>query len=317
MTNLTNVIFYSPHYSRNVCFTALILIKYNLYIQDIEILEKILKIAIVLSLLVLLSCTLGDKKRSSEEDKSLVYFSHGTKLLMKKEYTKALKLLSQAYELDPNNAEINNNFGMAYYFRGAVDKAVKHLKMSIKQDPKNMDSRNNLASIYFKTQDYTKALREYSVVEQDLTYEFQYKILYNISLVYEQLGDLSKSVDYLGRSLKENLNYCPASFKLAMFSYKAEDYEKALELFKKATMGLCVQLPDTHFYTAKTLVHLKKYFLAHKKFVEVQEKFSDTKYFAMADTEIKHLRSFNQDLGPMFEIQRELEKKNSFRGATF
>ncbi len=276
-----------------------------------------MKTAIIFSLLVFISCASREKEKSRKENKSFVYYSHGTKALLNKEYAKALKLLSQAYELDPKNAKINNNLGMAYFFREAVDKAVEHLKMAVKLDKKNMDPRNNLASVYFETQDYAKALKEYAFVEQDLTYEFQHKTFYNISLVYEKLGDLSKSVNYLKKSLKENSHYCPASFKLAMISYKSEDYEKALKLFKKATMGPCVQLPDPHFYTAKTLVHLKKYFLAHKKFIEVQEKFSDTDYFSKADTEVKNLRSLNKDIDPMFEIQRELDERNSFKGATF
>ena len=270
--------------------------------------------AVVFSLLILTSCASSDKI-ASKEDRSLVYFSHGTQYLVEKDYIQALTLLSQAYDLDPNNSEITNNLGMAYYFRGSVDQAIKYLKISIKQNPNNMDARNNLASVYLEQKNYTQALEEYAHIEKELTYEAQYKTFYNISLAHEELGNLAESIHYVHKSLQENSNYCPALFKLAMFSYKSENYKKALELFKKAMMGTCVQLPAPHFYTGKTLVYLKEYLLAHKKFTEVTEKFSDTEYFRMADREIKKLRSIiDEDERFIYENSKQFDTTRSFKG---
>ena len=271
-------------------------------------------------ILFLFSCASQDGELSEEQKKSLIYYTHGTEALVNKDYTKALKLLSEAHKLDPKNSKVKNNLGMAYYFKEDKERAIEFLKDALANDPKNMDARNNLASIYLEAEDYDKALREYGVVEEDLSYENQYRTLYNISLAYKGKGQRKEAIAYLKKSIKENENYCPASLGLALYSYRDKDYKQALDLFKEASMGLCVQTPEPHYYGAKTLMHLGEYERAFTKFTQVQEDFSSTKYFAMAGVELQKIRALDKDIESLYQARREImdpQGNKGFQGARF
>ena len=273
-----------------------------------------------LIVLFLSACASQDGELSEEQKKSLIYYTHGTEALVDKDYTKALKLLSEAHKLDLKNSKVKNNLGMAYYFKGDEKKAVELLQNALAVDPKNMDARNNLASIYLENKDYDKALREYKIVEEDLSYENQYRTLYNIALAHKGKGQRKEALSYLRKSVKENENYCPASLGLALYSYRDKDYKQALDLFREASMGLCVQTPEPHYYGAKTLMHLGEYDKAFMKFTKVQEDFSDTKYFAMADLELKKIRALDKDIEDISRARQEIinaRDDKGFEGARF
>ena len=273
-------------------------------------------VAFFTMMMLLLSCA-SNKVKEAMADKAVIYYTHGTKYLVEKNYTKALRSLIEAHRLDANNSKINNNLGMTYFFKGDIKNAVNHLKMAIEGDAKNMDARNNLASLYLGQGDHDAALREYRVVEQDLSYEHQYRTLYNMGLVYEKKRQREKATEYFKKSYEENEQYCPVSFKLAFHAYEDKDYNKALPLFNRASMGLCVQHPAPHFYMAKTFLHLKEYLKAHMKFLEIQEKFSNTKYFSLANEELEKIRSLNKDIDYLSRARRQLNVMNTSKETTF
>ena len=235
------------------------------------------------------SCALFNGDRLADQNKAQIYYSHGTSLLVEKKYTKALKILQQAYELDPADSKINNNLGMVYYFKGSIPKAIEHLNKAIERNGDNFDARNNLASVYFNSRNYDEAIAQYKIIERELSYESRYRTLYNIALVYDAKGQLSQAINYLKLSLKENKDYCPSSLQLALYSYRAEDYPRALKLFKDARMGPCVKNPEPHYYMAETLIHLKKYAEARTTFLYVKERFPLTKYVALSDSSLEQI----------------------------
>ena len=85
-------------------------------------------------------------------------------------------------------------------------------------------------------------------------------------------------------------------------------------------MGVCVQTPEPHYYGAKTLVHLGEYLKAYTKFIQIQEDFSGTKYFAMAGVELENIRARDKDIESLSKIQRKMMDAGStkrFEGANF
>ncbi len=107
---------------------------------------------------VLASCASQNKKElSSAQKKAKLYFSQGTRNLVAQDYTKALSNLMEAVALDPDNSEIHNNLGMAYFFKNSRQKAVAHIKRSIQLDHKNTDAKLNLATIYMNEGNLSQA----------------------------------------------------------------------------------------------------------------------------------------------------------------
>ncbi|MCY4524401.1 MAG: hypothetical protein OXB84_06655, partial [Halobacteriovoraceae bacterium] len=91
-----------------------------------------MRFASVIILLVLTGCgSVATKKKSLSEQKADLFYSHGTQKLVAKEYTEALDYLIKANAISPWDSRINNNLGMAYFFKKKNNKAMTHLKKAL------------------------------------------------------------------------------------------------------------------------------------------------------------------------------------------
>src|SRR5687768_13729388 len=112
------------------------------------------------ALMIMTSCASKNNVKSKQSD---LYFSAGTQSLMSKDYTDALKNLLKANELNPDNSEILNNLGMAYYFKGEIDLAIKTLNRALELNEENSDAKVNLASIHYKAGNVSQAEKLYKI----------------------------------------------------------------------------------------------------------------------------------------------------------
>jgi len=271
------------------------------------------------------ACSTGGQKVMSPEDrKTEIYYTHGTQALIDKDYTSALLHLRQAAELDPKDSKVQNNLGMAYFFKEQTEKAIEHLKRAIELDNKNSDARVNLAGIYYSQKRYQLALQEYFEVSKDLVYQNQFRTYYNMALIFEKLNKTAEAREYLAKSIKENENYCPAYFFEGKMNEKIKQYKDALRSFEKATIGQCFEEPAPHFAQAKMLEKLNRIVEAKDKYRMIMEKFSRTPYFALAVNELKILdrtKTLNSEEEMLRQVRSEMdqlrERQNSEQPKTY
>jgi type IV pilus assembly protein PilF len=232
---------------------------------------KLLNLVVLMALLT--SCS--SKKAELKERQASLYFGAGTQSLLEKQYTEALKNLIQANELDPNNPEILNNMGMAYYFKGEKDLAIKTLNKTLEIDQNNSDAKVNLATIFYRDSKYTEAEKLYKKVLRDLTYDKQARNLYNLGILELQFKKDSVAAEtYLKKSLQEDENYCPSHFQMGLIRFHNRRFKSAMRYFKDATMGTCYETPAPHYYQALSLMELGKFLDARMKFDEVDRRFA-------------------------------------------
>ncbi len=266
-------------------------IKYSLnFLGGAMLLTKQLKSIslLMLSALILMSCS--SKKDDLRLKQAGLYFGAGTQSLMEKEYTEALKNLLQANSMDPNNPEILNNLGMAYYFKGEKDLAIKHLNLALKYNPDSSDAKVNLASILFKDKNFREAERLYKLVLKDLTYDKQARTLFNLGIIELQAKDDSVAAEnYFKKSLKEDENYCPSYFQLGLVQYNRRQFNTALKNFKEAGMGNCYEAPAPHYYQALTLIELRQFDEARIKLDEIETRFKKSSFAIKAREKILEL----------------------------
>lgn len=235
--------------------------------------------AVSLCLLATLLLTSCASKKDLNIKQASLYFGAGTQSLMEKQYTEALKNLLQANQLDPENSDILNNLGMAYYFKGEKDLAVKTLNNSLKINPDNSDAKVNLASIYFKDGRLADAENMYKQVLKDLTYDKQARTLYNLGLIEMQgNNDYVAAENYFKKSIKEDDNYCPSYHHLGLVQYQRRQFNSALKNFKEASMGICFDSPGPHYYQALSLIELRRYDEARLKLDEMSTRFKKSDY---------------------------------------
>ncbi len=73
----------------------------------------------------------------------------------------AVKLISRALELDPQNGAYMDSLGWAYYKQGRLDLAEEYLLKSVQRVSRDSTVRDHLGDLYYKTGRIREALREW------------------------------------------------------------------------------------------------------------------------------------------------------------
>lgn len=238
-------------------------------------------------LFILMSCASNPKDMNK---RAQIYFNAGTQSLMTRDYTEALTNLLRANELEPDNADIMNNLGMAYYFKGDETLALKCLKRTLELDPKNSDARSNIGSIHYEAGRFQEAESIYKEVLKDLTYDKQARTFYNLGILeLDKKKNPKQAEAYFQSAIKEAEDYCPAHYRLGTIYYSNREFNKANRSFREATMGTCVDAPAAHYHQALTLIELRRYSDARVKLDDIQNRFQKTVFAVKARTKMLEL----------------------------
>ena len=227
---------------------------------------------------------------------------------MRKNYPQALNYLTKAKELNSKDSKIRNNLGMAYYFRDQPVLAEQELKAAISLDSKNSDAHLNLGSLYMEKNRLKDARTQFELALADLTFSNHYRNYYNLAILSLKEGDRGGAFDYLAKSIKEKIDYCPAHYKIGELYAEEYRYKQALDAFKESGKGTCVSDPAPLYQQAIMLVNLNKPVEAKIKFQEVMEKFSSTSYSTMASIQLKKL-NYNDNTPTTRATQTEVIKQ--------
>ncbi len=249
-------------------------------------------ITIFLIVISLSSCaTHESNEKNNEEKKAEIYYGQGTNELVKKNYSQALINLLHAKELDPNDSQIRNNLGMAYYFRDQPELAEKELLKAIDLDKNNSDARVNLGSLYLEKKRMKEARSQYEIVLKDLTFQNQFRNYYNLAVLELEVGDRAKAFEYLFKSIKEKDEYCQAHFKLGELYSEDNKYKQALISFQESGKGTCVNEPAPYYQQALSLVNLDRFEEAKLKLNEIIKKFPNNRFSSLATLQLKKISS--------------------------
>ncbi len=272
-----------------------------------------LKKALCLTLTTLLvaSCSSNQlKDQTVEEKKAEVYYIRGTEELVAKNYSQALTHLISAKELNPKDAQIRNNLGMAYYFRDQPALAEAELKEAISLDTKNSDARVNLGSLYMEKNRLKEAREQFERAEKDLTFSNQFRNYYNLAILSLKEGDRRSAFEYLAKSVKEREDYCAAYYKLGELYSEEYRFSQALEAFKSAGKGVCVKEPAPYYQQALALINLNKPVEAKRKLIEITDKFPSTRFSSMAIAQLRKLENAPQGQSSTRATQTEVIKES-------
>ncbi len=228
--------------------------------------------------LTLLGVSCASSQQDNEEKKADLYYTYGTQKLIDKDYTQALEALLNANKLKPNDTKTLNNLGLAYFFKKRPEKAKHYFNKAIKVDNKNSDARNNLASIYFEEGNLKAAESQYKEVLKDLVYRYTYRIQYNLALIELKRGNKQKAINYLDQVMGYTLDYCPASYQLAMIYKNAGKMNEAIKNFNIATTGKCESEPAPLYELGDLYHKLGEDKKALDKFTKVIESFPRSEY---------------------------------------
>ncbi len=226
-----------------------------------------IKWLVIIFALTLTSCTTF---RSEDNEKAQFHLKIGTTHLMNAEYPQALNELLMAEKLDDEDPIIQNNLGLAYYFRGQVQLAEVHLKKSIRLKPDYTDAKNNLGRVMIETGKIQESIPYLESAANDLTYINPEKPVMNLGIAFFKLEKYDKSIEQLQKSLNYKRDNCLAYSFLGRNYYELKDFSKATDTLDKA-IGYCKksQFDEPNYYSALSYYQLGNVEIAKSRLDEI------------------------------------------------
>ena len=150
-----------------------------------------------------------------------------------KNFNEAIKIFTEAIELNPENALAY--YGRAYAYDDLEDyqRAIEDCTNAIQFDsPRLVDAYNNRGEAYRKSGIYAKAIEDYNkAIELNSNYFRAYS---NRGIAYRSLGNYDKAFTDYNKAIELNPNYQYAYNNRGWAYYCLKQYEQALKDFDKA-----------------------------------------------------------------------------------
>lgn len=165
------------------------------------------------------------------------YFQKGIDLQQRGLFDHAIEEYERALNLEPDNIDILVNLGAACLQKGLSDRAIKLLSRALEKDSSNSLALFNIGKAFIYREDPEAAMMAFQRAEDLLPDDIDIKK--SIFFCYLELGKREEAVD-LGLSIIDKLA-TNADFLLSLGEslLLLENYEQALEVFRKASSAAC------------------------------------------------------------------------------
>ena len=102
-----------------------------------------------------------------------------------------IQQFEKVIEINPNNIEVHNNLGLAYYNQGKYSQAVTEFEKVIRINPNNIEAHNGLGLVCYSQGKYQQAEVEFEkVIKLDPNNAIAH---HNLGLVYKEQGKIAEA----------------------------------------------------------------------------------------------------------------------------
>ena len=172
------------------------------------------------------------------QKKASYHLQMGLSNLGENNITAALVEFTEAEKFDPDNHELQNYLGLAYFRKEKFEIAEKKYQKALALKPDYSDARNNLGVTCLEMKRWDEAIYQFKLVTEDIFYQNQAAAHVNLALAYMGKGDFRQSLTIL-RSLvgsyprdpRVRLHLGKVYFALDKLELAIVEYKKALELY--------------------------------------------------------------------------------------
>jgi type IV pilus assembly protein PilF len=239
----------------------------------------------------ILFCAACASVSTENEETAKLHLKIGTAHLNNENYPQALSELLTAEELDTENPIIQNNLGLAYFFRERYDLAEIHIRKALKLEPKYSDARNNLSRLLIERGRYEEAIHEATIVTQDLTYINPEKPLINIGMAQFKLRQFDAARKTLQKAIDFQRDNCLAHSFYGRSLFELKDFRRASEALDQAA-GFCQRslFDEPQYYSALSYYQLGDRPKAEARLEGLIKIYPNGKYTDKAKTMLETIR---------------------------
>ncbi len=184
-----------------------------------------------------------------------ITYAKGKKLLDSGNPQAALPLLQSASRTRPGQDLYHSTLGETYAQLGSVEEAVAEAKLTKVLNPYHLNFFKSRAKIYLtlatKDNDFNHAAAK-ELEDALILAPTDPKLAYNLALVYTRLGDNTKAIELIKRSINQKPDYEPPYYALTLLYEQTNQKNLIPELLNRATNNLAT-------YSAQLKEKVEKY----------------------------------------------------------
>lgn len=168
---------------------------------------------------------------------------------------RALVELSKAEQLQPDDPEVKNSLGLAYWAKREPGMAEVKFKEAVALDPKYSDAWNNLGALFIDGGRYEDAVSAFSKALENVYYSTSERALTNMGWALYKLGRLGEAKKKLTEAVDLAPTFALAHKNLGLVLADMGDHRGAVTQFDH-TLRLYVLDQETHFARGTSLLKL-------------------------------------------------------------
>ena len=196
--------------------------------------KKIVLLAICLMVTAGLLVGCSHKDAALRKDRAEAARNLGEAYMAEGNYTKALRELLKAEQMNPADSFLQNDLGLTYMAKDDPRQAVDHFKKALKINPDYSPALNNLGTAYIALEQWDQAIECFTGVADDLLYATPYYPLTNLGYVHYKQGRYEMAERYYKEALELKSDFTKAVQGLGQVYMASGEYEKAIDKFERA-----------------------------------------------------------------------------------
>lgn len=210
----------------------------------------------------------GCAAMEASKKKASYHYQMGLSFLAEGNYTRALIDFTEAEKIIPDDPQLLNYLGQVYYLKKRYDLAEPKFLKAINLRPNFSEARNNLGVNYMEMQRWDDAIRQLTIVVDDLFYQDHDNARMNLALAYFGKGDRSTALSVLRPVISSNPRNPVARLNLGRIYMADDKVALAIEEFRRA-IELNRDYAKAHYNLALAYLKIKDIPAAKKEFSEV------------------------------------------------
>jgi tetratricopeptide (TPR) repeat protein len=214
------------------------------------------KVILILTFLSILLTGCAENKVLVKK-KSQALEDLGNSLIRQGNLREGLEKLLEASKLDPENANIHNELGLAYRDLRAYEKSATHFKRALVLQPEFPEAQNNLGTLYLLLGEWDLAIACFQRAVSNILYRTPHFSYNNIGLAYYNKGDYQRAIENYQKALRSFPSYSLCYENLARAYEATKSFQAAIESYNKS-ISYGPSYPSPHFYLARLYLKLDR-----------------------------------------------------------
>ena len=205
--------------------------------------------SLILSTLLLTGLLWSCGGQQTQHDEALASATReiGEAYMRQGDYTSALRELTKAESLNPEDPFVHNSMGLCYMAKKRMPDAISHFQKAVALKPSYTPARNNLGVAYLTVEEWDRAIETFKEITKDALYATPQFPLSNLGLAYYRKGDYPTSLTYYKEALKLQPDLVNALFGTGR-TYLAMNQGRLALRYLEQAVQLAPNVPDIHFH---------------------------------------------------------------------